>query len=817
MAYGVKYQLLCKDRDGITSKVVISEDGYAGAEIDRNVPRNAFGLRKDRADIIQGTSLEFLIREVVDFEFLAFYTNNPKKYKVEFYWPSTTLIWSGYLNPQQYEVEYKPGPSNIRLQATDGLGLLKEERFNLVGYQDQLAILRHCLDKIGLNLSYAIGINIWEISHDGSRSPLEQTADNCSMFAGWTCYDVLEAILSKYDATITQNDNRWEILSYKDKKSARMIYTSAGVYSSLEAAPPLLNLATTRAGLNVRPVGHLNLSLLAGGKSVELSSDYGLRPSILDNYKFDEYESLAFRYWSMSGSFSVGQRRLNDDYFAYLTGFSNVDTDYIYQSVPIVRSTGQLFSFSINVCPVGWSLFTGSFTSISMTVRVQVRLAVGAVTYYLTSLGWSTTPGYISETLNSATSYSAVAWTKIAIQTAEIPESGMLTVQLHRIKSSGFGSNVGSIGVAFALPSPMFSYQNESIITGFEDVANFTGSSEPARLSEIELFGADVPTYPNATRFYDRCMRHLDNTPTVAWRMEQADTAYTLLGALAKMLASRNQTARQQLMGSIRGASVNFSSLIRHVYNNNREFEISECFWDVFEGVLTVTLLEFMPYTSRGVVFDSGASLGNAADLTVSTVTGPAGTLSLSQPSDAIARVVNTGDSTGCQTIEWKVVNGSDVTQSSGSVTSGLVSASGYVDRAIPFTAPAAAGTYYMKCKISTDTTWISSAAITVTAAPVIQINSVATISDGTPSDPLTVSISITNNGAAGTINIAWIIVDVHDNMLTNGSTSVYATSGTANYNISGVYYPSPATLNCMLKVTHDSLTWVGSNYFDSI
>jgi hypothetical protein len=101
MAYGLKYELLCTTVKGNLYKVKISFDGYTGNPIDRNVPLSPFKLKKDKADYIRGTSLDYSIREEIDFEFLEFYTNKTKAVKVELYDPSDILIWAGYNLPQQ--------------------------------------------------------------------------------------------------------------------------------------------------------------------------------------------------------------------------------------------------------------------------------------------------------------------------------------------------------------------------------------------------------------------------------------------------------------------------------------------------------------------------------------------------------------------------------------------------------------------------------------------------------------------------------------------------------------------------------------------
>jgi hypothetical protein len=185
MAYGLKYELLC------TSKIVKNAyslqllfDGYSDAAIDRNMPASSpIVLRKDAAAVIRGTSLEFSIREEVDFELDEFYTNNPKKIQVVLNDANSQPIWYGFVLPQQYQAPYIPSPNTVRFTATDGLGLLKNEAFALTGRVTQLAILLYCVNKVGLDISYSIAINLFEANHDTDLSPLDQTYEDAQIYA----------------------------------------------------------------------------------------------------------------------------------------------------------------------------------------------------------------------------------------------------------------------------------------------------------------------------------------------------------------------------------------------------------------------------------------------------------------------------------------------------------------------------------------------------------------------------------------------------------------------------------------------------------
>lgn len=640
MAYGIKYQLYCKGRDGVTTKLVISEDDYIGAEIDRNVPTSPFNLRKDSSNVIQGTSLEFLIREVVDFEFMEFYTNNPKKFKILFYTTGSgssitgatadstvitadnteitadttiggvsttgeTLIWSGYLNPQQYACKYAGGNQNIHFQATDGLGLLKNESFTLTGFSSEFEIIRHCIDKIGLKLGYAIAIGIHEDNHNTSYPPITQTYIECETYQGMTCYEVLEDVLGKYDATITQSENRWRIVGYKDKKLTRCLYTWQGIYVGTEAAPTVLLLDLVNDSAHVRPSGYLSMDLQAGGKKIRVTHDYGRKDSFLNNHDFSKYSDLMFEDWTKSGTFTPTRLNIGGVYAAYLTGYSNVDTDYIEQEITVTNVVGQGFVFEIGVGAVGHTVSSLSVAPLSMEIRLQVTLNIYGTIYYLTTTGWSTTPTYLAATLTSSVFAAGLTFEQIKVPSLGLPGSGNLKVRLMRYKHAPATSGTVYSGVAFSQAKVYFLNNGELYPAGFDEVALFTESTEPASLNDAEIIAADAPNLQNAELLYKNILKLSDGSITNNWTIDQEPGAnLTLVQVFLKCLASRNRIARQRLTGTIKGDAINFETLIKHEYNSGREFEIYECSWDVFEGRWNVTLIEWLSFNDRFIDYE---------------------------------------------------------------------------------------------------------------------------------------------------------------------------------------------------------------------
>lgn len=519
MAYGLKYELYCTSKLNNFYKLRLLFDGYEGSEIDRNVPVSPFHLRKDRADVICGTSLEFGIREEVDFELLEFYTNSWKYIKAELY-KSTTLIWTGYVAPQQYQTPYVPASRKpaIWFTATDGLGLLKNEDFTLTGNHSQLEIIMHCLDKLGLNLGYSIAIDLFEANHNETYSPLAQTYEDASIYEDLNCYEALGKMLEKYHAEISQVNCRWRIVSKTDKKSVPKLYTYLGVYESAGSAPAVLDLGYPGTGIEVSPVGTLQHGMQPGARKVKITHDFGKKPSFLSNYDFSIYESSMFTSWTKSGSFDVLQRTgEKGGKYAFLSGYSDSTTDYIQQSVEVETQGGIDHVFDIELAPIGYyyTILMNNMLPVGIPVKILVYLWDGASTYYyLTKTGWQGSFANLLDQELMMSSLRIPTFHRVRVTTDALPCSGTLFVRLYRIQAASEPSNTVYSGIAYANINIYPIEDSQPIHGKLELKAVFDNSKEPGTLSDMDILAADAPDSYNAAILYKNITKLSDGTPT---------------------------------------------------------------------------------------------------------------------------------------------------------------------------------------------------------------------------------------------------------------------------------------------------------------
>ncbi|MBP5473655.1 MAG: hypothetical protein J6X92_02710 [Bacteroidales bacterium] len=628
MAYATKYELLCAGKDGVVTKLVISEDGYTGQEIDRNVPNNPFELTRDRSGAICGTSLTFRIREEVDFEFLSLYTEDFKKYKAEMFRPSTAVspMWSGYLNTAQYAAEYISAPINQSFIATDGLGLLKNFSFDLEGLYSELYIINYCLSKIGLGLGYSIAINIWESSQDDTRAVLAQTYLKGEAFSGKTCYEVVEGIVARYDATITQYNNRWHIVSYKDRQSTRLLYDNTLTYEGTQSAPSIPNLvANADTASTVYPSGHLSMNMKRGGKVLPIYSNYQYTKSVFKNANFKKYSNGAFENWThVYGSYRNLKQLYGADTAAYLEGNYNSTTEnamYIAQiSEEIKYDPDQQFSLSLKYAPVAYGKSGMAWRGVpDITLNVNVWFMLIYITsshiYYLdVEEGWvEDEMRHIKQVAEASLSVQNISFNDFQIKFNIPAYDGQFEVALFWLDNSNqpidFDGHLYQpryLGVAWKDIDLEIYNVNEDVLeipTELNTIVTFDDSANILTLDTADLQAVDAPNSPNAQLLYNGVSFLSDGSLTETWSgLGAGFNDVPLVEVYANMVASRNRSPLQVLRGTIKG-SFDPDTMFRHVQNSNRRFFADEITWHIRDNAFTGEFVEYMEFVEQNLTW----------------------------------------------------------------------------------------------------------------------------------------------------------------------------------------------------------------------
>lgn len=127
------------------------------------------------------------------------------------------MIWIGWVVPENYERQHIPGKPEIKINAVDGLGGLKNFDFEVneeIPFQKLtiLKIIVEALRKTGLNLRLYEAFDLYPTSTDGTSPPLIQIYRDASGLVGKSAREVLDEMVKLLKGRLVQHYGRWEII-----------------------------------------------------------------------------------------------------------------------------------------------------------------------------------------------------------------------------------------------------------------------------------------------------------------------------------------------------------------------------------------------------------------------------------------------------------------------------------------------------------------------------------------------------------------------------------------------------------------------------
>lgn len=384
MAYGVKYRFTFDSQSGSPFRIDILKDGYSGSVLSRAVGEGSPVIRRDKSDVVCGTSLEIPGECSVDNEFEEFKSSVPFTFQARVYGGVNygTLIWVGHVTPELMEAPDIAPPYDVQISCTDGLGELKYTDFAGRSGDTLWSHLTYLLSLTGLDLDVTFVNDITHGSYDAQRL-LHETVVNLDFLAGKTCYEVLGAILASLHASITQYNGTWLVF----RETAAQINTSvpsignAYVNGGRNATPIPVDVygtvRTHRAGW--WPVGHMTHGNVPPRKGMTLTSENHYAPNILSDAVWQSVANGEDEggWWSLPAA-GDGMRNMG---------------------VSFDEPISQKLILSIRVRNIGSGTEPGK---LSLKVKAVGRSYSGTATYYLsngtygrrnptTDFGWSTT------------------------------------------------------------------------------------------------------------------------------------------------------------------------------------------------------------------------------------------------------------------------------------------------------------------------------------------------------------------------------------------------------------------------------------------
>ena len=349
---------------------------------------------------IHGSTVDINVYAETNFQWAKLYAYGQQKYRVSIYYNTTTLYWRGFINSEGYQEPYDGVAYPVIITASDGLGQLKEMAYKYktvteddtyyTGRQFESQIIIDILSKIQVT-GFTEYCNLYEVTMNSTvtDSPFDQAKIDVDLFKDMNCYDVLKAILAKYDAIIHQVAGVMVIYRPLELSQALVkgrVFTTAlcGGVAAADLVPEQF-LDRTTAASDIQDVEGGNLIIQTPAKKVTINQNYGYKESWLDNYKFkaDTFTGSTGGFdcedWTTGTGIAPIGNYIPDEIDGISIHASETPTaNYIYQTFGTnsVSTSGTFnFSFDYLLNNVGSLSYNGTI------IHVKVKADDGS--YYL--------------------------------------------------------------------------------------------------------------------------------------------------------------------------------------------------------------------------------------------------------------------------------------------------------------------------------------------------------------------------------------------------------------------------------------------------
>ena len=467
MEWGVKYRGEFTDILGLDWRLDIEKDGYEGS-INKlqfsGVPIifDHLATSDNVFSTIRGIQASFTIYSDIDFQYIELSSVDDLQFRVKIY--NSAHYWTGYIIVGDYSEPYEGVSYPVTVRAACGLGILKNKAYDnegdyYLGHRYESQVILDCLEKIGFT-EFKEFINVYENTTDNTvdDSPLDQVLLDSFAFRNYSCYEVLEEVLKKYNAYITQKDGVFHIIRPKE-------LTGATVYGRYFIA------YNDKSSVTITPEQYINRPYyesdryqIPGGtlmiqpplKDVYVNHDYGNRESWMLNHNFDGNTYLydTFEDWKVVGAavYPVGGAAVEENQGCQFPYNYFPAINYIYQSFGenSLLSTEDLFIFEFD-----YMFYNGSSTiDYNAILKIKIKSDDGA--YWLKednvkTCSWTNVETYISITTDIP--IGETGWTNWKRTITGLPIGGSYTITLYPLFDSQSNVWLGIKGVRWVVTS----------------------------------------------------------------------------------------------------------------------------------------------------------------------------------------------------------------------------------------------------------------------------------------------------------------------------------------------------------------------------
>ncbi len=614
MAFGTKYRCEFGDILGIDWKIDIQADPDPGSIITLQASGEPMSIEWYGEDNIfdqniMGSMMSLNVEADSDFSLSALFTSDNLEYKVIVY-QGATVFWNGWILANNYQEPYDQAPFTVTITATDGLGLLKEFKFEDLAYTERKitsVVIHDILDLVSIT-TFTEYVNIHESTMDSGvgDSPLDQSGVDPYLFESQTCYDALSKILKSWSAGIKQDQGVFVIYRYKELKDATMYgrtFTDGTTKSATTKAPVQYLNRTTQAS-NFWDYEGGTLTMIAQSKILNVNQDLGARESWFLNYDFhfDDFtyvSAWAIEHWDLSTDTIIqpvsASLETSEQNGVWMVDESSDYDHYIYQDLPVRTTTDYLI---MEIDCGGWGANATGDLEIELIVTDGVDTYKYGYSYSTGSGSWVETTDPTYTQLVSKTYSPNVTTDTYKFPVDGIPLSGTLQVRLYNALSTG--SNVHGIWKKVKIYAVNSSGQAPKGI-GYEVLNAING-----QIVDMEYYLGDGFGFDNDHLQFMGAINMWDSTDPIpssrSWHTRGATENKPLIEVIGNELGTQFSRQKQLIDLPLRemhddeflSLTGNLQDVLNQTGGNNRVFAISSGLFNVREREWDLVLSELV-------------------------------------------------------------------------------------------------------------------------------------------------------------------------------------------------------------------------------
>ena len=411
----------------------------------------------DIFDPIRASKALVRVVTTVNFQLEDMYSYDDQYYKMKVYCNST-LFWQGWVSMKNYQEPYKPANNIVSISAVCGLELLKEILYEdtsgfYTGRRLESQIILDLLGKIGYT-EFKEFVNIYDTAMASAvgDSPSDQLKLEADNFEDKYCYEVLEHILFKFNARITQKQGIFQITRAKELIGATVYgrYFTGATTKTAVSYTPLQYIDRSGHASNLKEVTGGVIMRYPPAKKVTAVQDYGNRESWLRNFKFsaDTYDGNDFEFWERTDGLTV------EPIGNYLPGEKDgvaIGRDTTLNTLKYISQTiGTYAITTTDIFGIEFDYLIYNYSGATITnCALYIMIKKDGANYWLRGsfsefLTWDTSPYYVG-TGTISVEDGSTGWVSLRKKVIGIPATGTYTVYFVRLYSPTEPDVVGAI------------------------------------------------------------------------------------------------------------------------------------------------------------------------------------------------------------------------------------------------------------------------------------------------------------------------------------------------------------------------------------